>query len=89
MSRSEGEEYLRSEKRVKPAEGSAGSAEARGSAARTPEDEARIELYNAATEYGQMINTTKHDLDEVMRIAQRLEDAAEAFAEKHGYTEIR
>jgi hypothetical protein len=74
---------------IETADAKPGSAPLGGAAARTPEDEARIELYNAATEYGQMINSTKHDLDEVMRIAQRLEDAAEAFVEKHGYTEKR
>ena len=41
--------------------------------------EVRLELYNAAVQYGRR---PSHDYDSAMKIAQRLEDAADAFANR-------
>jgi len=41
--------------------------------------EARIELYNAAVAYAKFVTGDSHDYDEAMAVANRLEEAAEAF----------
>lgn len=40
----------------------------------------RTKLYNAAYEYTQAMMNTKHTLDEIMRLSNELEAAAEAWA---------
>lgn len=50
--------------------------------ARTPDDALRIELYNAAVAYAGYITGESSDYDQAMAVAQRLEDAADAFAER-------
>lgn len=53
-----------------------------GSAARTQEELLRIELYNAAVSYVNYIAGDTSDFHEAMRVAQRLEDAADSFANR-------
>lgn len=53
-----------------------------GYAARTHEDNVRVELYNAAVAYAQYVMSDDHDYDSAMKVAQRLEDAADAFANR-------
>jgi hypothetical protein len=50
--------------------------------ARTVEDDLRLKLYKAATEYGKYILGDEIDYDKAMRVADELEAAAEAFAER-------
>lgn len=52
--------------------------------ARDRDHEIRVELYNAATAYGEMVRAEKHDLDTTMKAADRLEAAATAYAEIAG-----
>lgn len=49
---------------------------------RSREDDLRIKLYKAATEYGQYIVGDEIDYDKAMRVAGELESAADAFAER-------
>lgn len=55
---------------------------------RTPEDNARIELYNAAVAYAQYIMGDESNFDKAMAVAQRLEDAAENFVDSRHTTEL-
>ena len=52
--------------------------------ARDREHKIRVELYNAATAYGEMVRAKTHDLDTTMKVADRLEAAAAAYAEIAG-----
>lgn len=57
--------------------------------ARTSEDALRIELYNAAVAYAGYVTGESSDFDRAMGVAQRLEDAADAFAERAQNAEMR